>query len=168
MDTDEQIMAFQGLLRAPDGRANDFLSTHIWQWGMPGSDESLWNMDPPPPADQPDNVPVAQWLSTFAENAVSGFLGDMNGDLNVTSADVPAFIQALTDRTAYDAHLFPIDPNVNGDVNEEIALPTAMDIGGAFSAHTEGFAILRAFRDGDAGSAPGGCGDFFFGAQGRL
>ena len=65
VDTDEQIMAFQGLINALDGRRDLFEGIHIWQWGIPGSDGSLWNIDPTLPADQVDNVPLAQWLSAY-------------------------------------------------------------------------------------------------------
>jgi hypothetical protein len=47
----------------------------------------------------------------------STLLGDMNGDFNVTLLDAPLFIEALVNRTAYDAHMFPINPDINGDVN---------------------------------------------------
>ncbi len=69
LDQDEQNMAFEGLMRALDGRrANgEFLATHIWQWGMPGSNGSLWNMDPNG-GNQPNNQQTAQWLSDFVGN----------------------------------------------------------------------------------------------------
>ncbi len=76
IDTDEQIMAFNGLINALDGRANVFPSTDVWQWGMPGSDGSLWNMDTTLPANQPNNVPVSQWLAQFAGTAVLPLAGD--------------------------------------------------------------------------------------------
>ncbi len=66
----------------------------------------------------------------FAQEQFAGFvsidvpvLGDMNGDDTVTLADVPWFVQALTDRAAYDAHNFAtaggfaIDAEISGDVN---------------------------------------------------
>ena len=69
LDPDEQNMAFEGLMRALDGRkaSGEFLSTHIWQWGMPGSNGSLWNMDPDG-GNQPNNQQTAQWLSQFVTN----------------------------------------------------------------------------------------------------
>ncbi len=51
------------------------------------------------------------------------YSGDMDGDGLVTSADVPWFIQALSNRAAYDANNFtsvagdPINADINGDVN---------------------------------------------------
>jgi sugar phosphate isomerase/epimerase len=68
VDTDEQIMAFQSLLNALDGRQDVFAALHIWNWAMPGSDGTLWNIDPTLPADQPNNVPLAQWLSRYVRN----------------------------------------------------------------------------------------------------
>ena len=43
--------------------------------------------------------------------------GDMNGDDNLTSADVPLFIQALVDRVAYDALPFSVDVDLVADLN---------------------------------------------------
>ncbi len=69
LDQDEQNMAFEGLMRALDGRGNEFLATHIWQWNMPGSAGSLWNFDPNG-GNQPNNQQTAQWLSDFVTNSV--------------------------------------------------------------------------------------------------
>ncbi|MEM9354469.1 MAG: glycoside hydrolase TIM-barrel-like domain-containing protein [Planctomycetota bacterium] len=68
LDQDEQNMAFEGLMRALDGRGDDFLATHIWQWNMPGSNGSLWNFDPDG-GNQPSNQQTAQWLSDFVTNS---------------------------------------------------------------------------------------------------
>lgn len=72
LDRDEQNMAFEGLMRALDGRREngEFLATHIWQWGMPGSNGSLWNMDPDG-GNQPNNQQTAQWLSDFVSNTTA-------------------------------------------------------------------------------------------------
>ena len=35
IDSAEQNMAYEGLMRALDGRKDDFLAAHIWNWGMP-------------------------------------------------------------------------------------------------------------------------------------
>jgi len=51
--------------------------------------------------------------------SLSTILGDMNGDFIVTIADAPLLVEALVDRPAYDAHLFPVNPNLNGDVNQD-------------------------------------------------
>lgn len=66
LDQDEQNMVFEGLMRALDGRlaAGEFLATHIWQWDMPGSAGSLWNMNPSG-GNQPNNQQTAAWLSNF-------------------------------------------------------------------------------------------------------
>ena len=69
VDTAEQIMAFQGLLRAMDGRQDDLLAMHIWQWEMTGSQGSTWNINPSASANQPDNRPLAQWLSGFVQQS---------------------------------------------------------------------------------------------------
>ena len=39
LDANEQNMAFEGFIRALNGRqaSDQFLATHIWQWDMPGS-----------------------------------------------------------------------------------------------------------------------------------
>jgi hypothetical protein len=87
VDTDEQKMAFNGLMNALDGRANKFLAVDVWQWGMPGSDGSLWNMDATLPANQPNNVPVSQWLQQFVGSAVYPLAGDYNRDAAVDAAD---------------------------------------------------------------------------------
>lgn len=66
LDADEQNMAFEGLMRALDGRlaSGEFLATHIWQWDMQGSAGSTWNMNPNG-GNQPSNQQTAQWLSSF-------------------------------------------------------------------------------------------------------
>ncbi|TWU29262.1 glycoside hydrolase family 113 [Bythopirellula polymerisocia] len=68
LDRDEQNMAFEGLMRALDGRkaAGEFLATHIWQWDMQGSGGSQWNMNPNG-GNQPTNQQTAQWLSSFVK-----------------------------------------------------------------------------------------------------
>lgn len=84
VDTAEQIMAFQGLLRALDGRKDDFLAMHIWHWEMAGSQGSTWNINPSATANQPDNRPLAQWLSGFVGNLLPG---DYNDDNLIDAAD---------------------------------------------------------------------------------
>jgi hypothetical protein len=66
LDPDEQNMAFEGFMRALDGRqaAGEFKAAHIWQWDMQGSAGSLWNMNPSG-GNQPTNQQTAQWLSSF-------------------------------------------------------------------------------------------------------
>jgi type II secretory pathway pseudopilin PulG len=84
VDTAEQVMAFEGLLRALDGRQDDFLAMHIWQWEMTGSQGSTWNINPSAGANQPDNRPLAQWLSGWVRNLLPG---DFNRDGSVDAAD---------------------------------------------------------------------------------
>jgi type II secretory pathway pseudopilin PulG len=84
IDTAEQIMAFQGMLRALDGRQDEFRALHIWQWEMAGSQGSTWNINPSASANQPDNRPLAQWLSGFVRNLQPG---DFNEDGLVDAAD---------------------------------------------------------------------------------
>ena len=66
LDADEQNMAFEGLMRALDGRlaSGQFLAAHVWQWDMAGSAGSAWNMNPAG-GNQPANQQTAQWLSSF-------------------------------------------------------------------------------------------------------
>ena len=49
--------------------------------------------------------------------AVSAVLGDMDGDLAVTTADAALFVQALVDRASYDVNGFFVDADFNGDVD---------------------------------------------------
>jgi hypothetical protein len=92
VDTAEQIMAFQGLLRALDGRRDDLLAMHIWQWEMAGSQGSTWNINPAPSANQPDNRLLAQWLSGFVSNLQPG---DYNADGTVDAADYVVWRKAV-------------------------------------------------------------------------
>ena len=66
LDKDEQNMAFEGLMRALDGRkaTGDFLAAHVWQWDMLGSGGSEWNMNPNGGSEL-NNQQTAQWLSSF-------------------------------------------------------------------------------------------------------
>jgi len=72
LDKDEQNMAFEGLIRALDGRkgSGEFLATHIWTWGMPGTGGNLWDMGVSGGEPQANNVQTSQWLSTFV-NTIS-------------------------------------------------------------------------------------------------
>jgi ABC-type cobalt transport system substrate-binding protein len=57
---------------------------HIWQWEMTGSQGSTWNINPSAGANQPDNRPLAQWLSGWVSNLLPG---DFNRDGSVDAAD---------------------------------------------------------------------------------
>ena len=78
LDADEQNMAFEGLMRALDGRNNEIDATHVWQWSMPGSNGSLWNLDPNG-GDQPNNQQTAQWLSNFVSNSADPNIAEPPG-----------------------------------------------------------------------------------------
>ncbi len=114
VDTEEQIMAFQGLIQALDGRADEFHAMHIWQWHMAGSDGSLWNIDPTLPANQPNNVPLGQWLSSFASTAVLPLAGDYNRDGAVDAADYTAWRDSLGQ---FVANFNSADGNGNGVID---------------------------------------------------
>jgi hypothetical protein len=98
VDTAEQIMAFQGLLRALDGRQDVLRAVHIWQWEMTGSQGSTWNINPSATANQPDNRPLAQWLSGFVSNLVPG---DYNDDGIVDAADYVIWRKSLGQAVTY-------------------------------------------------------------------
>jgi hypothetical protein len=98
VDTSEQIMAFQGLLRALDGRQASVLAMHIWQWEMTGSQGSTWNINPSASANQPDNRRLAIWLSRFARNVVDG---DYNGDTIVDASDYVVWRKTVGQSTTF-------------------------------------------------------------------
>jgi len=91
VDTGEQIMAFNGLINSLDGRGNEFHALDVWQWGMSGSDGSEWNMDTTLPANQPNNLPAAQWLAQFVGTGVLPLAGDFNRDGAVDAGDYVAW-----------------------------------------------------------------------------
>jgi hypothetical protein len=112
VDTAEQIMAFQGLLRALDGRKEQFHAMHIWQWEMTGSQGSTWNINPGPSANQPDNRPLAQWLSGFVSNINPG---DYNDDGTVDAADYVVWREAQGQAATY---FTGADGDGSGSVND--------------------------------------------------
>jgi len=69
VDRDEQNMAYEGLMRALDGRlaSGEFLAAHIWNWGMPGTGSNLWDMGVSGSEPHADNVQSSQWLSNFVD-----------------------------------------------------------------------------------------------------
>jgi hypothetical protein len=115
VDTDEQKMAFNGLMNALDGRANKFLATDIWQWGMLGSDGSLWNMDTTLPANQPNNVPASQWLASFVGTADYPLPGDFNRD---AVADAGDYIAWRKNQGKYVLQYSGADGSGNGIVDQ--------------------------------------------------
>jgi hypothetical protein len=112
VDTAEQIMAFAGLLRALDGRQDDFLAMHIWQWEMNGSQGSTWNINPSATANQLDNRPLAQWLSGWVSNQVPG---DFNDDGLVDAADYTRWRDTLGETVTYFAGA---DADGNGVIDD--------------------------------------------------
>jgi hypothetical protein len=84
VDTAEQIMAFEGMLRALDGRQANVQAMHIWQWEMTGSQGSTWNINTLASSNQPDNRRLAIWLSRFVRNLIPG---DYNLDGSVDARD---------------------------------------------------------------------------------
>lgn len=92
VDQDEQIMGFNGLLQALDHRRADdnFLAMHVWQWSMPGSNGSLWNMFPSNAGDQDLNVPATQFLSNFVSNPLlpPSYTADFDGNGSVGASDL--------------------------------------------------------------------------------
>jgi hypothetical protein len=111
VDTAEQIMAFEGLLRALDGRQDDLLAMHIWQWEMTGSQGSTWNINPSAGANQPDNRPLAQWLSGWVSNLLPG---DFNRDGSVDAADYVVWRRSNGQSTTY---FVGADGNGSGSVD---------------------------------------------------
>jgi hypothetical protein len=93
VDTDEQKMAFNGLINALDGRANHFLAMDIWNWGMGGTGTNLWDMgtiadvSPNNEGANPNNIAATQWLQQFVGTAVYPLAGDFNRDAIVDAAD---------------------------------------------------------------------------------
>ena len=84
IDTSEQIMAYQALLLAMDGRQNSVRAIDVWQWEMPGSNGSQWNINTSASADQPNNRRLAILLSRFVRNLIPG---DFNLDGRVDAND---------------------------------------------------------------------------------
>jgi hypothetical protein len=115
VDTGEQIMAFNGLINALDGRADKFFALDVWQWGMPGSDGSLWNMDTTLPANPANNVPASQWLAAFVGTAVFPLAGDYNRDNVVNAADYVAWRKNLG---KYVLQYSGADGNGNGVIDQ--------------------------------------------------
>ena len=60
----------------------------------------------------------ASVTADFGTQLPNDMLGDMNGDGLVNLGDVALFIEALTNRAAYDARGFSVDADQNGDVDD--------------------------------------------------
>jgi hypothetical protein len=160
VDTAEQIMAFEGLLRALDGRQDDFLAMHIWQWEMTGSQGSTWNINPGPSANQPDNRPLAQWLSGFVSNLQPG---DYNDDGTIDAADYVVWRTALGQTATFFSGA---DGDGSGTVND-----------GDYAIWRGGFGSPAGGVSAETATVPeptaallvlwGGCGFFCGGRSGR-
>jgi Glycoside Hydrolase Family 113/PEP-CTERM motif len=72
IDTGEQIMNFQALINALDGKKGVFPAMDIWQWDIPGSGGSQWNITTSSNSspDQPNNLLLGNWLSGYAKTGV--------------------------------------------------------------------------------------------------
>ncbi len=116
IDTDEQRMAFNGLLNSLDRRGNKLLAVDIWQWSMSGSGGSKWNIDPVAAgADQPNNVALGQYLSQFVQTATLPLAGDYNRDHVVDAAD---YIVWRDNMDKYVLQYSGADGNGDGIVNQ--------------------------------------------------
>ncbi len=115
LDKDEQNMAFEGLMRALDGRlgSGEFLATHIWTWGMPGTGGNLWDMGVSGGEPQANNVQTSQWLSTFVNTILES--ADFNEDGNVDGNDFLTLQRGLGITSG--ATLSQGDANNDGAVN---------------------------------------------------
>ena len=152
VDQDEQRMAFEGLLRALDGRVDDVGALHIWQWGMPGSAGSQFFMDPDLFSnigggfDESLNTETAAWLSQF----VSQPLGpDFNQDGNVDGHDIDLLMEQLVNGPANPT---VFDLNGDGavsllDRNEWLARAGALNLPSG-NAYPMGDANLDGVTDG--------------------
>ncbi len=70
IDQDEQNMAYEGLMRALDGRqaTGELTSVNLWNWGMPGTGNNLWDMGVSGTQPHANNIQTTQWLSDFVSN----------------------------------------------------------------------------------------------------
>ncbi|MEQ8848705.1 glycoside hydrolase TIM-barrel-like domain-containing protein [Botrimarina sp.] len=105
LDSDEQVMAFKGLVRALDGRRDELSAIHVWQWGMDGSGGSKWNVAASPGGDQPNNLPLGEWLSSFV--SAPALAGDFNSDGAVDAADYTVWRDNLGSETALPGDTTP-------------------------------------------------------------
>ncbi|QDU71546.1 hypothetical protein Pan265_13960 [Mucisphaera calidilacus] len=101
VDLDEQLKGFRGLLRALDGYGDVIESLHVWQWGMPGSYNSEFHIDPARTSnisggfDESLNRRLGQMLVDYAANPF--IPGDYNGDGVVDASDIDLLMSNLGD-----------------------------------------------------------------------
>jgi hypothetical protein len=106
-------MAFNGLLNALDDRGDKFKALDIWQWGMPGSDGSLWNINTVN-ANQPNNTALAQYLASYLATKVLPMAGDYNRDGIVDMRD---YVVWRANEGAYVLQYSGADGDGNGSVD---------------------------------------------------
>lgn len=63
------------------------------------------------------NVDYGSIVANTVTLEVLAVVGDLNGDNLVTEADVNPFVEALTNRAAYDLHGYGVNADLAGDVN---------------------------------------------------
>ena len=119
VDQDEQISGLNGLITAMDQRVDNVPAIHLWQWGMPGADDSFWYLNPNGVQNQLGSKfdeslgnPAAQFLAGFVTAAAAH--GDINGDDVVDVSDL-ALIGAQWGTAGSDPHNADISPAPNGD-----------------------------------------------------
>jgi hypothetical protein len=133
VDQGEQRMGFEALLRALDGRQDELAALHIWQWGMPGANESYFYINPNTTSnigggfDESLNRPLGQWLSSFVSNPL--LHGDFDQDGAYNCNDIDALVQHVA--TGNFDPTFDLDENGQvdlGDVDMWLALAGAHDL----------------------------------------
>ncbi|HMP06328.1 MAG TPA: glycoside hydrolase TIM-barrel-like domain-containing protein, partial [Lacipirellulaceae bacterium] len=92
VDQDEQVMSFDGLLQALDGRraAGEVLAISVRQWSMPGSELTplaLWNLAAAGGGGAALNAPAFEFLSHFVNNPMLAS-ADFDSDGAVAAGDL--------------------------------------------------------------------------------
>jgi hypothetical protein len=128
-DTDEQSMAFVGLINAADGRKEDLRAIHIWNWGMPGTGSNLWDHGLTSEAES-HNIATTQRLSGYVSTAVPAFAADFAFDGLVDDADLSAWTQSFGDAPALGG-----DADHDGDADGADFLVWQQQYGMGFAAH---------------------------------
>jgi len=120
VDQDEQLMAFEGLMRALDGRVDQVGAVHMWQWGMPGSVGSNFYMDPDLVGnigggfDESLNTATAAWLSNFVSTPLTP---DFDGNGSVDGTDIDLLVDNIVNGTT-DLATFDLDGNGVLDIDD--------------------------------------------------
>jgi len=116
IDRDEQNMAYEGFMRALDGRLGTVTSAQIWNWGMPGTGSNLWDMGISGSQPHANNVQSTQWLSDFVSNPVASEDADFDGDGDIDGQDFLAWQRGFGILSG--AGTTQGDANGDGAVNE--------------------------------------------------